>query len=120
MVAFSIWEGVVEEGRDISKEKVLFVLFSTSFRFDRVCFLMKSCRYEERERERDKKSEKREVRIETYTYTPGKCRTVSLHPANAAFRSARVASISESFSLRLVEMQKGASIVEITSGSFND
>lgn len=115
-MAFSIWKGVVEEGRD--KEKVLFVLFSTSFRFDRVCFLMKSCRYEERER--DKKSEKREVRIETYTYTPGKCRTVSLHPANAAFRSARVASISESFSLRLVEMQKGASIVEITSGSFND
>lgn len=46
----------------------------------------------ERERERDK-SEKREVRIETHTYnTPGKCRTVSLH---AAFRSARVASISK-------------------------
>lgn len=57
----------------------------------------------ERERERDK-SEKREVRIETHTYnTPGKCRTVSLH---AAFRSARVASISESFPLQLVEMQK--------------
>lgn len=44
----------------------------------------------ERERERDK-SEKREVRIETHN-TPGKCRTVSLH---AAFRSARVASISK-------------------------
>lgn len=52
-MAFSIWEGVVERGRDISKEKVLFVFFSTSFRFDRVCFLMKSCRYEERERERE-------------------------------------------------------------------
>lgn len=51
-MAFSIWEGVVERGRDISKEKVLFVFFSTSFRFDRVCFLMKSCRYEERKRER--------------------------------------------------------------------
>lgn len=95
----------MERGRDISKEKVLFVFFSTSFRFDRVCFLMKSCRYEERKRERERdKSEKREVRIETHTYnTPGKCRTVSLH---AAFRSARVASISESFPLQLVEMQK--------------
>lgn len=64
---------------------------------------MKSCRYEERKRERERdKSEKREVRIETHN-TPGKCRTVSLH---AAFRSARVASISESFPLQLVEMQK--------------
>lgn len=52
-MAFSIWEGVVERERDISKEKVLFVFFSTSFRFDRVCFLMKSCRYEERKRERE-------------------------------------------------------------------
>lgn len=53
-MAFSIWEGVVERGRDISKEKVLFVFFSTSFRFDRVCFLMKSCRYEEKKREKER------------------------------------------------------------------
>lgn len=50
-MAFSIWEGVVERGRDISKEKVL--SSSRHLFVSRVCFLMKSCRYEERKRERE-------------------------------------------------------------------